>query len=311
MAKWIRRLPMGIIAAGAVVLLNSCSSMVLFHPHGPVGHTEESLIITASILMAIVVVPVMVMAVVFARRYRASNTKASYAPEWSHSKAIEAVVWVVPGIIVVILSVLVWIYSHSLNPYRPLPVDAKPVQIEVVSLDWKWLFIYPQQGIATVNEIAFPVNTPVHFYITSATVMNSFFIPQLGSQIMAMPGMQTQLYLQASKAGTYQGISAQYSGAGFSGMTFKAVALPNARSFTQWLDNAKQSGRALDPATYAQLAKPSRYNPVSYYSSVSPKLFHGIIMRNMDSAPPGAAPPPGVAATSSGSMASGSMSTGS
>lgn len=311
MAKWMRRVPLFLVAAGGLALLNSCSSMVLFNEKGPVGHTEQSLIITASILMLIVVVPVMVMAVVFARRYRASNKKATYAPEWSHSKAIELVVWIIPGIIVAILSVLVWIYSHTLNPYRPLAVDAKPVEIEVVSLDWKWLFIYPQQDIATVNEIAFPVNTPVHFYITSATVMNSFFIPQLGSQIMSMPGMQTQLYLQASKPGTYEGISAQYSGAGFSGMTFKAVATKNEQDFQSWIASAKQSGKALDAAAYAQLAKPSRYNPVEYYSSVTPTLFHSIIMKNMDSAPPGAAPPPGVTSKSSRQMASGSMSTGS
>lgn len=295
MVKWFRRGALALAALGFGSLLSGCSTMVLFQPKGQIGSSEESLIITAAILMAIVVVPVMFMAVIFARRYRASNKKAKYSPEWSHSKAIEIVVWTVPAIIVVILSVLVWIDSHRLDPYQTLKSKAKPVDIEVVSLNWKWLFIYPDQHIATVNEIRFPANVPVHFYITSETVMNSFFIPQLGSQIMSMPGMQTQLNLEASHPGTYNGISAQFSGRGFSGMTFKAIATKTEQGFKDWVRLVKQSSKTLNQSTYAELAKPSEDNPVEYYSSVEPKLFHSIIAKYMANAP-----------TSAGSKSAGS-----
>lgn len=259
--------------------------MVLFHPKGSIGSSDEMLIIVPAVLMLLVIIPVIIMAIVFARRYRASNKKAKYAPEWEHSKRIEAVVWAVPALIVAVLSVLAWIYSHNLDPYRALKSNAKPVTIEVVSLDWKWLFIYPDQHIATVNKIEFPTNVPVHFYITSETVMNSFFIPQLGSQIMSMPGMQTQLNLMANHPGTYHGISANFSGRGFSGMTFKAVATKTVGDFKSWVQKVKQSPRKLDHAAYEALKKPSENNAVTYYSSVEPKLFHGIIAKYMANAP--------------------------
>lgn len=266
-------------ALSPVLLLSGCSSLVLFHPKGQIGSDEKSLIITAAILMLIVVVPVIIMAIVFARRYRASNTKAKYTPEWEHSRAIEIVVWAVPIVIVAVLGTLAWVWSHRLDPYHPIASEDSSINIQVVSMDWKWLFIYPKQGIATVNEIKFPANVPVHFYITSEAVMNSFFIPQLGSQIMSMPGMQTQLYLEADRPGDYRGISANYSGAGFSGMSFKAVATRTDAQFRDWVEMVKASPKRLDESAYEELAKPSRYVPVEYFSSVKPNLFHDIIMK--------------------------------
>lgn len=205
------------------VLLSGCDSALL-DPKGQIGLEQRSLILTAFGLMMIVVIPAVLMAVGFAWKYRASNKDAKYSPNWSHSNKVEAVVWTVPILIILFLAVLTWKTTHALEPSKPLVHDEKPITIEVVSMDWKWFFIYPEQGIATVNEIAFPANVPVHFKVTSNSVMNSFFIPRLGSQIYAMAGMQTQLHLIADEAGTYDGISASYSGPGFSGMKFKAIA---------------------------------------------------------------------------------------
>ena len=199
----------------ASTLLGGCSFTVL-DPKGQIGADERSIIVTATGLMLIVVVPVIVLTLAFAWRYRASNKASVYAPDWAHSTRIEAVVWSVPCAIVAALAVLAWTSSHKLDPYRPIASTAKPITIEVVSLDWKWLFIYPGLHMATVNQIAFPVNVPVNFHITSGSVMNSFFIPQLGGQVYAMAGMQTQLHLIADAAGSYDGISGNYSGAGFS-----------------------------------------------------------------------------------------------
>lgn len=213
--KWLSLAP--------ALLLGGCD-MTLFNPKGQVGMDERTLIITATLLMLIVVIPVIVMTLAFAWKYRASNTQAEYKPDWHHSNRIEAVVWLVPCVIIAILGWITWESTHKLDPYRPLDSEVKPVTIQAVSLDWKWLFIYPEQGIATVNEIAFPKDTPVNFQITSDSVMNSFFIPQLGSQIYSMAGMMTKLHLIANEEGVFDGISANYSGGGFSGMRFKAIA---------------------------------------------------------------------------------------
>jgi cytochrome o ubiquinol oxidase subunit II len=266
----VRLLPLA-----ATLLLSGCQWIIL-DPKGPVGLQERSLIITATVLMLIVVVPVIALVLIFAWRYRASNEKADYRPEWSHSNRIEAVVWLIPCLIVAALGVIAWRSSHTLDPYRPLDSKVKPIRIDAVALDWKWLFIYPEQKVATVNEVAFPANVPVDFHITSATVMNAFFIPQLGSQIYAMAGMQTQLHLLASEAGTYQGLSSNYSGDGFSGMTFKARALPQ-QGFDAWVAKVKASQHALGATDYEQLARPSENNPVAYYSQVQPNLFADII----------------------------------
>src|SRR6185437_223809 len=257
-------------------LLLSGGQWAVLDPKGPIGLQERSIIITATALMLVVVVPVIALIFIFAWRYRASNEKADYQPNWSHSNRIEAVVWLIPCIIIAALGVIAWRSSHTLDPYRPLDSKVKPIRIDAVALDWKWLFIYPDQKVATVNEVAFPANVPVEFHITSATVMNAFFIPQLGSQIYAMAGMQTQLHLLANEPGTYQGLSSNYSGDGFSGMTFKAIALPQ-QGFDAWLAKVKASQQTLGATDYEQLAKASENNPVAYYAQVQPNLFADIV----------------------------------
>ncbi|MED5606752.1 ubiquinol oxidase subunit II [Pseudomonas sp. JH-2] len=258
--------------------LGGCN-MVLFDPKGQIGADEKSLIITCTLLMLLVVVPVIVMTLAFAWKYRASNTKATYMPDWAHSTRIEVVVWLVPCIIIAILGWLTWESTHKLDPYRPLDSDVKPITIQAVSLDWKWLFIYPEQGIATVNEIAFPKDTPVNFQITSDTVMNSFFIPQLGSQIYSMTGMLTKLHLIANEEGVFDGISANYSGAGFSGMKFKAIATSE-QGFQDWVAKVKSAQAGLTEEGFPALAKPSENVPATYFSSVTPDLFQHILTKH-------------------------------
>jgi len=268
-----------IFGVGAVMLLGGCN-MEILSPKGDIGMQERTLLFTATGLMLLVVIPVLFMIVSFAWKYRASNTKADYQPKWAHSTAIEIVVWTVPCIIVAILAVITWRSTHALDPYKPLVSEHKPVTIEVVSLDWKWLFIYPEYDIATVNEIAFPVDVPVNFRITSASVMNSFFIPQLGSQIYSMAGMETKLHLNAREPGTYAGISANYSGAGFSGMRFKAIATSQ-EGFHNWVKEAKASPTTLTPEAYQELTKRSERNPVVKYASVPPSMFEFILGSTM------------------------------
>ncbi|HEY2037071.1 MAG TPA: ubiquinol oxidase subunit II [Steroidobacteraceae bacterium] len=266
-----------LISLVPVLLLSGCQWVVL-DPKGPIGGQERSIIITATVLMLIVVVPVIALILIFAWRYRSSNEQADYRPNWSHSNTIEAVVWLIPCIIIAALGVITWRSSHALDPYRPLDSKVKPIRIDAVALDWKWLFIYPDQKVATVNEVAFPTNVPVEFHITSATVMNAFFIPQLGSQIYAMAGMQTQLHLLASAPGTYQGLSSNYSGDGFSGMSFKAIAVPSQQGFDAWVAKVKAAQQTLGDSAYARLAEPSESNPVAYYSGVQPPdLFADIV----------------------------------
>ena len=270
------------LSMGSALLLSGCKAAIL-DPKGPVGMDERTLIITAVLLMLIVVVPVIVMTVVFAWKYRASNKDAEYRPNWSHSTKIEVVVWTVPCIIILILGTLTWETTHSLDPFKPLKTadNQKPMTIEVVALDWKWLFIYPDQNVATVNQVAFPENVPVRFKVTSDTVMNSFFIPQLGSQIYAMAGMQTEVNLLAHQTGTFAGMSANFSGDGFSHMNFKAVAQTQSQ-FNDWIKKVKQASRPLDQASYDALAKPSEQVPVAYYSSVKPNLFKSIVGNYMN-----------------------------
>jgi cytochrome o ubiquinol oxidase subunit 2 len=275
----IRNLSKPVLAALAFMLAG-CEGGVL-DPKGQVGIDEKNLIIMATLLMLIVVIPVIFMTLYFAWKYRDGRDKEIYAPKWAHSTAIEVVVWVVPIIIVIILGVITWNSTHDLDPYKPLAHDAKPVKVEVVSLDWKWLFIYPEYGIASVNELAFPANVPVNFKITSDTAMNSFFIPQLGSQIYSMVGMATKLHLIANEPGTFEGISANYSGAGFAGMKFNAIATANAGDFDAWVAKVKQQGNTLDVERYKQLAEKSENNPVQYYGSVQKGMFNYIVMQYM------------------------------
>lgn len=264
---------------GAALLLSGCNLEVLM-PKGDVGAHEKSLILIALGLMAIVAIPVIAMTLWFAWRYRSSNKQATYAPNWSYSTKIEVVVWTIPAIIVAILAVITWTSSHALDPYKPLESDAKPVTVQVVSMDWKWLFVYPEYGVASVNELAFPTDRPVNFQITSDSVMNAFFIPQLGSQIYAMAGMETKLHLVAREPGTYEGLSTNFSGEGFSDMRFKAIATSE-DGFKDWIAKAKSSHATLDTDGYKTLAVPSEKTPVSYYGSVAPNLFAGVIDKHM------------------------------
>jgi len=222
-----------------------------------------------------VVIPVFVMAFWFAWRFRASNTKARYEPGWM-SYRVDAVVWIVPALIVILLGIHVWIFTHRLDPYKRLDAAEKALQVEVVAQDWKWLFIYPEQGIAVVNELAFPSRVPLSLKITSDTVMSSLYIPALAGQIYAMAGMQTQLNLLADAPGTFEGRNVQYSGKGFADQRFRAVAM-SPQDFDAWVAKVKQTGRTLDAAAYEALARPSTANPVTYYATFEPGLFDRII----------------------------------
>ncbi|WP_321961856.1 ubiquinol oxidase subunit II [Paraburkholderia sp. J7] len=272
--RWL--IPLG---SGLLVSLAGCSgNFAVLDPKGSVGAAEKSLILTATWAMLLVVVPVIILTLVFAWRYRASNRNATYAPKWAHSTAIEVVVWAIPAAIILFLAILTWRTSHELDPYKPLESSVKPINVEVVALDWKWLFIYPDLGIATVNQLAVPVGTPVNFRITSDAVMNSFFIPQLGTQVYAMAGMQTRLHLIADEAGDFDGLSSNYSGKGFSDMKFRTLATSQ-QDFDAWVQKVKASSTQLSMDEYATVAKPQEKAPVQYFSTVDPKLFNNIIAK--------------------------------
>jgi len=273
--RWTRFLP-----CLGLLMLAGCNMGVL-DPKGAIGAAEKSIILTATWLMLLVVVPVIIMTLAFAWKYRESNKEARYEPDWSHSTAIEVVVWLIPCLIIMVLGYITWKSSHDLDPYKPIESEVKPVTIEAVALNWKWLFIYPELHIATVNEIAFPVNTPVNFKITSDSVMNSFFIPQLGSMVYAMAGMETKLHLIANETGAFDGASANYSGGGFSGMKFKAKSM-SGFEFEEWVKQVKASSRELTLADYDKLAQPSEKEPVALYAKVDPQLYHGILHKYMD-----------------------------
>ena len=264
-----------------VVLVMACSlsacDFLLFDPKGPIAAEQMELIILSFLVMMIVVVPVIFMTFWFSIKYRDRvESTSEYLPNWEHSNKIEAIVWSVPLIIIAVLGVITYQTSFSLDPRQALASDKDTLRIQVVALDWKWLFIYPEQEIATVNEVALPVDTPVEFLITSDTVMNSFFVPQLGSMIYAMAGMENQLYLVADQAGEYRGMSANYSGFGFSGMKFKALAKSDA-DFDQWVSDIKALQSPLDQETYSQLSDKTKDHPVEHYSSVHPLMFNRII----------------------------------
>lgn len=271
-----------VIASAA--LLSGCNS-VLLNPSGSVAAQQSRLIVQATFLMLLIVIPVIVLTVVFAWRYRQSNQEATYTPDWDHSTQLELIIWAAPLLIIIALGALTWISSHTLDPYRPLrrldsaraiPAHVMPLTIEVVALDWKWLFIYPEQGIATVNEVAAPVDVPINFKITASSVMNSFFVPALAGQVYAMPGMQTQLNAVMNNRGDYEGFSANYSGAGFSGMHFQFKGL-TAAAFAQWVQAAKGSRRELSRVVYQKLAEPSEREPVHRYSSIDASLYEAIL----------------------------------
>ena len=269
----------GLLSLCAVTFLGGCNTIILLDPKGPIGESVRFVIVAAIALMLIVLIPVFIMAFWFPLKYRASNTKSTYMPKWSHSGKIHFFMWAVPIAIVTVLAILAWTRTHSLDPYKPIHSAEKPINIEVVCLDWKWLFIYPDHNIATVNQITFPVNVPVSFKITSDTVMASFFIPQLGSQIYAMAGMQTRLHLLADKPGTYAGQNQQFTGSGFADMHFQANAVSR-EEFESWVEKIRQSTEKLDLDRYRKLAKPSvGHHPVTYFASVKPNLFEYILRK--------------------------------
>lgn len=280
MTKKLSSLIRHLFLCAVTFFLCGCSSLVVLHPKGEIGFNERELITIAVTLMLIVVIPAIIMTIWFAWKFRASNKNAKYIPHW-YSKKVEFSIWVIPAIITVIIAIITWDYSHKLDPYQPIKSDVKPLVIQVVSLDWKWLFIYPEQQIATINQIVIPTGVPIHFDITSDQVMNSFFIPQLGSQIMSMPGMKTQLNLITNQTGTYRGISANFSGEGFYGMNFIVDAI-STEKFQAWVNIVKKSANKIDYDTYKSVAEPSTNNPVVYYSSAQPGLFETIINEHMN-----------------------------
>lgn len=266
-------------ATAVAMALSGCSpsDMPVAEPGGPIALAERDILIRASWIMLIVILPVIVLAFWFSWRYRASNTKARYEPDWMSVK-LDAVVWAIPTLIVIAIAVHVWIYTHELDPYKPIDTEVKPLEVQAVAQDWKWLFIYPEQNIATVNELAFPAGVPLSLKITSDTVMNSFFVPALAGQIYAMAGMQTRLHLLADKPGEFYGRNVQYSGSGFADQQFRAIATSD-EDFDSWVAKVKGSSDTLDASTYEELAKPSEKVPVTYYSGVEPNLFDNIIAK--------------------------------
>jgi cytochrome o ubiquinol oxidase subunit 2 len=265
-------LPVVLIGAAT---LGGCSEGVL-NPKGPIAAAERLLLINSTAIMLVVVLPVILATLGFAWWYRSSNIRASRSQSENYEGRVEFVIWSIPALIVILLSGVIWIGSHQLDPRTPIAGKGDPLRVDVVALDWKWLFIYPDQGIAAVNELVIPAGTPVSFRLTSATVMNSFFIPQLGSQIYAMGGMATHLHLLADAPGEYPGFSAMFSGDGFSDMRFiaKAVAAPD---FAAWVKEVREAGSELDTAGYAALAKPSTAVPPKTFASVDANLFQHII----------------------------------
>jgi cytochrome o ubiquinol oxidase subunit II len=261
---------------GAAFLVASCQQTGILDPQGPISSAERLLLINSTAIMLVVVIPVIVATLAFAWWYRSSNIRAARGDDESYEGRVELVVWSIPALTVILLGGVIWIGSHQLDPRAPIPAKTDPLHVDVVALDWKWLFIYPDQGVATVNQLVIPAGTPVEFRITSATVMNSFFVPQLGSQIYAMGGMTTHLSLLADRPGEYPGFSANFSGDGFSWMQF-VVKSVKAADFNPWLNQARGSGSALDDASYAELAKPSKGMPPTTYRSVEPKLFEHIV----------------------------------
>jgi cytochrome o ubiquinol oxidase subunit 2 len=273
--------------AAAALLTASCNRGIL-DPVGPVGSAEKTILINSTAIMLAIIIPTMIATVAIAWWFRAGNKKAVYRPDWEYSGAIELVVWSIPALTVLLLGGIAWIGSHALEPSKPLASPRPPLEVDVVSMDWKWLFIYPDQGVATVNQLVVPAGTPVSFRLTSATVWNVFFVPQMGTMIYTMPRMTTRLNLQADRPGSYDGISAHFSGDGFPGMNFKVHALPP-QQFAAWAQGARGSGTALDGRAYALLAQPTSYVKPATYGAVAPGLFEAIVA---DRAPHSPVPAP-------------------
>ena len=270
-------------------LLSGCN-LVLLNPAGDIAAQQRDLLVVSTGLMLIIVIPVIFLTLWFAWRYRQSNTEAKYDPEWHHSTRLEVVIWSAPLAIIIALGALTWVSTHLLDPYRPLSridesrplaADHKPLEVEVIAMDWKWLFIYPEQGIATVNELAAPVDTPIRFKITSTSVMNALAIPALAGMIYAMPGMETKLHAVINQPGVYDGLSGNYSGAGFAGMRFKFHGLAQ-NDFDAWVAKVRANQTTLGRPEYLTLERPSEREPVRYFGTVDPELYHAILNMCVD-----------------------------
>lgn len=271
-----RRCPYGRAALGLALALPLAGCGGVLDPRGPVGAAEKLILLNSLAIMLAVVVPIIVATLGFAWWFRASNTRAIYRPDWAFSGQLELIVWAIPTLVITFLGGIAWFGSHELDPYRPLSSTKKPIEVEVVSLDWKWLFIHPDAKVAAVNRLVIPVGVPIHFKLTSSGVMNSFFVPQLGSQIYTMAGMTSQLHLQADEPGTFKGLSAQFSGEGFADMRFDVEAVP-AQAYEAWIAEASAAPATLDKPTYDALAKPSMDVGPTLYRAVDPALFDTIV----------------------------------
>ena len=278
-----------IAAALAALVLAGCNTVVL-SPPGDVAAQQGRLIVVATLLMLLVIVPVLFLTFFFAWRYRASNTRATYKPDWDHSTQLELAIWGVPLLIVIALGAVTWIATHLLDPYRPLariapgkpvPAGVEPLEVQVVALDWKWLFIYPGQGVASLNEMAVPVDRPVRFHLTSSSTMNAFYVPALAGMIYTMPSMQTQLNAVMNAEGDYEGFSSHYSGAGFSHMRFRFRGLSE-QGFSEWIAAARDSGEALTRAEYLALEVPGKRGPARFFAQVDRGLFEAVVNRCVD-----------------------------
>src|SRR5256886_9900337 len=273
------------ISAGLVAFLavSGCSGGVL-DPQGPIGAANAKILLNALGIMLVIVVPTIIAILAFGWWFRASNTRARYRPDFVYSGGIEVVVWGIPILVIMFLGGVIWIGSHELDPFKPIASPAKPVEVQVVSLDWKWLFIYPEQGVASVNELVVPAGVPVHFSLTSASVMNMFFVPQLGTMIATMNGMVTQLHLAADKPGEFYGQSAQYSVAGFSDMNFTLRARPQ-DAFAQWVGYTCRYGSALDRTSYLALCQQSSNVRPFTYRTVDASLFNAVVNQQLPPCP--------------------------
>jgi cytochrome o ubiquinol oxidase subunit 2 len=265
---------LSIVALIGAVTLGGCADGVL-DPKGPIAFAERQILFNATGIMLAIVIPTIIATLGVAFWFRASNERAHYRPNFKYSGRLELLMWSIPLMTVLLVGTVAWISAYDLDPPKPIDPSAKPLKVQVVALDWKWLFIYPQQGVATVNQVTIPVGTPVSFELTSSGVMNSFFVPQLAGQIYTMAGMVTHLNLQADHSGKYRGMSANFSGDGFADMYFYVDAVPPER-FAQWLASTQSAGPVLDTQAYADLVKPSRAVAPFAYRAITPGFFAGI-----------------------------------
>jgi cytochrome o ubiquinol oxidase subunit II len=276
----------GLAGLSVFTIATLCGCSGVLDPAGPVGESERVILLDSLAIMLAIVIPTILCILGFAWWYRADNPRATYAPKWAESGRLELIVWSIPALVVLFLGSIAWISSHELDPAKPLSSKVKPLEVEVVALDWKWLFIYPDQQIASINRLVTPVETPVHYRLTSASVLNVFWVPRLGSEIYAMNGMATELYLAADRPGTFLGIAAHFNGDGFADMTFETQAV-SAEEFSRWVASVQAEGPALDEAAYRSLL-PQSSNVAPYtYRMVTPRLFDQIASGHL---PPGEGP---------------------